>query len=101
MGLEYQAAGTRGRSLQEGADAVKIHGKGVEVKARIATVHGLSAHADKEEALRWMSGFERPPKKTYAVHGESSATQAMVDNIRSRLGWDAAVAKDGEIAELS
>jgi metallo-beta-lactamase family protein len=97
----YQAAGTRGRSLQEGADEVKIHGKKVEVRARIETVHGLSAHADKEEALRWMSGFERPPKRTYAVHGEPSATQAMVDNIRDRLGWNAAVAKDGEIAELA
>jgi metallo-beta-lactamase family protein len=97
----YQAAGTRGRSLQEGAAEVKIHGQKVEVRARVETVHGLSAHADKEEALRWMSGFERPPKKTYAVHGEPSATQAMVDNIRDRLGWNAAVAKDGEIAELA
>jgi metallo-beta-lactamase family protein len=97
----YQAAGTRGRSLQEGATDVKIHGQKVEVRARIETVHGLSAHADKEEAIRWMSSFKRPPKKTYAVHGEPAATQAMVKNIGDRLGWSAAVAKDGQIAELA
>jgi metallo-beta-lactamase family protein len=96
----YQAAGTRGRSLQEGAPEVKIHGKKVEVRARVETVHGLSAHADKEEVLRWLAAFERPPKRVFAVHGEPSATEAMVQNIRERLGWTASVAKDGEIAEL-
>jgi metallo-beta-lactamase family protein len=72
----------------------------VEVRAKVETVHGLSAHADQTEILRWLSGFANPPEKTFAVHGEPSATQAMVDNIRDRLWWNAAVAKDGENAEL-
>jgi metallo-beta-lactamase family protein len=96
----YQAVGTRGRSLQDGAKEVKIHGQQVDVRARIETVHGLSAHADKDEAIRWLSGFEREPKQTFAVHGEPTATEAMVQNISGRLGWNATVAKDGQVAEL-
>jgi len=96
----YQAAGTRGRSLQDGATDVKIHGQKVEVRARIETVHGLSAHADKDEAIRWLSGFERAPKQTFAVHGEPKATEAMVNNITAQLGWKATVAKDGKVVEL-
>jgi metallo-beta-lactamase family protein len=97
----YQAAGTRGRTLQEGADEVKIHGKMVHVRATIETLHGLSAHADQDEVIRWLSGFERPPKQTFAVHGEEKATAAMVSNIQEQLGWNARVAKDKEIASLT
>lgn len=96
----YQAAGTRGRSLQEGAESVKIHGQQVEVRARVETVHGLSAHADKGEVIRWLSGFKDAPKHVYAVHGEPKATEAMAQHIREKLGWTASVAKDGEVAEL-
>ena len=96
----YQAAGTRGRTIQEGADEVKIHGKMVEVRAKVETVHGLSAHADKDEIIRWLSGFERPPKKVFAVHGDPEAVEAMVQNIHTQLGWDASVAKDRQVAEL-
>jgi len=96
----FQAAGTRGRTIQEGADEVKIHGKMVEVRAKVETVHGLSAHADKEEVLRWLSGFKSAPKQVYTVHGEPTATEAMAQNVRERLGWSAKVAKDGEVAEL-
>jgi metallo-beta-lactamase family protein len=57
----FQAAGTRGRSLQDGAAALKMFGEQVPVRARVATLHGLSAHADREETLRWLGGFRRPP----------------------------------------
>ena len=97
----YQAAGTRGRTLQEGASEVKIHGQQVAVRAKIETLHGLSAHADSNEVFRWLSGFERPPRQTFAVHGEPRATEALVQNIRDRLGWNAAVAKDGQTAPLT
>ena len=97
----YQAAGTRGRTIQEGADEVKIHGKMVDVRAKVETVHGLSAHADKDEIIRWLSGFERPPKKVFAVHGDPGAVEAMVQNISKELGWNASVAKDRQVAQLT
>ena len=97
----YQAAGTRGRTIQEGADEVKIHGKMVDVRAKVETVHGLSAHADKDEIIRWLSGFERPPKKVFAVHGDPGAVEAMVQNITKELGWNASVAKDRQVAQLT
>ncbi len=96
----YQAAGTRGRTLQEGAKKVRIHGKDVTVRARIETLHGLSAHADWKELIVWLSQFERPPKKTFAVHGEASASEALVDAIREHLGWQASVAVDGARVEV-
>jgi metallo-beta-lactamase family protein len=88
----FQAAGTRGRSLQEGARQVRIHGQQVAVHARVETLHGLSAHADCQELLTWMAQFERPPRRTYAVHGEPAAAQSLVDAIDEHLGWRAEVA---------
>jgi metallo-beta-lactamase family protein len=96
----YQAAGTRGRSLQEGARFVRIHGEDVPVRAQVETVDGLSAHADQSELLRWMGGFARPPRQTYVVHGEPGAAQALAAAIRERLGWKAEVAEDGATVEL-
>ncbi|UCG87124.1 MAG: MBL fold metallo-hydrolase [Gemmatimonadota bacterium] len=91
----YQAAGTRGRSLQDGALQVRIHGQQIAVHARVETLHGLSAHADWQELLTWMAQFERPPRRTYAVHGEPSAAQSLVDALEVYLGWRAEVATEG------
>ncbi len=90
----FQAAGTRGRSLQEGAEAVRMHGQEVRVRAQIETVHGLSAHADREELLKWLAGFDEPPAQIFAVHGEEKAGAALVAAIRQRLGWNACIAQD-------
>jgi len=83
----YQAAGTRGRDLVEGAREVKIHGKMVPVAARIEQLHSMSAHADQTEIVRWLSNFERPPRITYLVHGEPGPMDALRDLIRSRMNW--------------
>jgi metallo-beta-lactamase family protein len=96
----YQAAGTRGRSLQEGARFLRIHGEDIPVRAHVETVDGLSAHADQSELLRWMRGFTRPPMQTYVVHGEPGPAQALAAAIRERLGWQAAVAEDGATVNL-
>jgi len=96
----YQAAGTRGRSLQEGARFIRIHGEDVPVRAHVETVDGLSAHADQAELLRWMQGFARPPRQTYVVHGEPGPAQALAAAIRERLGWKADVAEDGATVDL-
>ncbi|MGD2136186.1 MAG: MBL fold metallo-hydrolase [Gemmatimonadales bacterium] len=91
----FQAAGTRGRALQEGAREVRIHGRQVPVRARIDTIEGLSAHADQAELLRWLNGFERPPHTTYLVHGEPLAAETLAAAIEEQLGWDVTVAQDG------
>jgi metallo-beta-lactamase family protein len=96
----YQAAGTRGRLLREGARAIKMFGESVPVRARIMVSDAYSAHADRGEILRWLHGFARPPAMTYLVHGEPEAAAALRDAIASELGWPAAVAEDGQRVAL-
>jgi metallo-beta-lactamase family protein len=83
----YQAAGTRGRQLLEGAETVKIHGFHVPVAARIEQIDSMSAHADAGEIMQWLRGFTRAPGITYLVHGEPPAQAALKDRIERELGW--------------
>jgi metallo-beta-lactamase family protein len=96
----YQAAGTRGRLLKDGAHDIKMLGAMVPVRAQIMISDSYSAHADREEILRWLGGFTRPPGMTYVVHGEPEAAGALRDAVTSRLGWRAAVAADGQRVAL-
>lgn len=96
----YQAAGTRGRSLQDGAKAIKMFGEQVPVRARVATIHGLSAHADQSELLRWLGGFARAPGITYLVHGEPESAQALAQAITARYGWAVRVAQDRQQVDI-
>ncbi len=96
----YQAAGTRGRSLQHGASTVRMHGQDIPVRAQVETLDGLSAHADREEIFRWLAGFQKPPRQTYLVHGETGAAQALAVAIQTWLHWQVAVAQDGETIRL-
>ena len=66
----HQAAGTRGDALRQGARVLKIHGRQVPVRAQVATLDGLSAHADASEIMHWLKGFRRPPRTTFVTHGE-------------------------------
>jgi metallo-beta-lactamase family protein len=99
--IGFQAAGTRGRALQDGAKRVRMFGHEVRVRAKVERLDGLSAHADREEILRWLGGFERPPTKTYLVHGEPTAAASLADTMGKRLGWRARPAEDGETVALS
>jgi metallo-beta-lactamase family protein len=83
----YQAEGTRGRRLLEGATAVKIHGEFVPVAAQVAAIHSMSAHADADEIMRWLRGFQAAPSATYLVHGEPAAQAALRARIAAELGW--------------
>jgi metallo-beta-lactamase family protein len=83
----FQAAGTLGRRIVDGARLVHIFGEPVPVRARIYTVGGLSAHADKAELLGWARGFHTPPRHTYVVHGESAASSTFAQALRDELGW--------------
>ena len=83
----FQAAGTRGRLLVDGAKTVKIHGEVIPVAARVVRNDQMSAHADRDEILRWLRGFSRPPAQTFLVHGEPDAMGALASAIRQELGW--------------
>lgn len=87
----YQAEGTLGRRLLEKAALVRILGQEVRVEARIEKLNALSAHADQGEILRWLSGFKKPPKRTFIVHGEPAAQDALREKIHTELGWNVAI----------
>jgi metallo-beta-lactamase family protein len=96
----FQAEGTRGRKLLDGAREIKIHGEMIAVNAHVEQLHSMSAHADAGELLRWLGGFRRAPKMTYVVHGESAAAEAFAATVSSTLGWRAHVADYLEAVEL-
>jgi metallo-beta-lactamase family protein len=91
----FQAAGTRGRQLIEGAQEVKIHGKFIPVHARVEKLNGMSAHADAGEIVRWLRTFPAPPATTYLVHGEPSAQDALQARIQRELAWNVQVPTHG------
>jgi len=89
----FQAEGTRGRALQEGAKTVNLFGQAVPVCAEIVEMGQFSAHAGKSELLRWLGALPAPPKQTYLTHGEPAAAQALQASIQQKFGWKAAVAR--------
>lgn len=92
----YQAVGTRGRNLVDGATEVKMHGEFVPVEAQIEQIASFSVHADSNELLEWMGAATEQPNVVYVVHGEAGAAQTLSDHIKSKLGWKSHVPKDGE-----
>lgn len=96
----FQAPGTRGRTLVDGAHQVRIHGRDVPVAACIEQIDSMSAHADYSEMLRWLSGFARAPKMTYLVHGEPPALDAMAARIAAEKNWPLHIARYLERVEL-
>jgi len=95
----YQAKGTRGRSLIEGAEFLRIHGRDVPVRAVVRKVDALSGHADRHEIDRWL-GSMAAPRRTFLVHGEPPAAAALAEFIRSRRGWNVHIPALGEHVEL-
>jgi metallo-beta-lactamase family protein len=95
----FQAAGTRGRNLIEGAAQVKMHGRWVPVQARIEKLNALSAHADADEILRWLRTFPKAPATTYLVHGEPPGLIALKARIARELGWHVRIAEHGARVE--
>jgi len=96
----FQAAGTRGRQLQDGAQYVKIFGQHVPVHARIEKLEGMSSHADSGEIIRWLRTFPRAPKTTYLVHGEVVAQDALKVRITKELGWNVEIPNHGQKVDL-
>ncbi len=95
----YQAEGTRGRQLQEGAHEVKIYGKFYSVNARIETIKGLSAHADQNGLLQWLSEIKTKPERVMIIHGEKQVADTFRVKIKDVYGWDGTVPKLNDIIE--
>lgn len=81
----YQAIGTRGRALLDGASKIKIHGELVPVRARVASVRGLSAHGDGDEILQWLRTARTKPRRVFLIHGEPEAIRATGERVRQSL----------------
>jgi metallo-beta-lactamase family protein len=96
----FQAAGTRGRAILDGAKAIKIHGMPIAVNADVEFMDSLSAHADYNDTMRWLKGFEKPPKTTFLVHGESKAAEALKSKIVDELGWHVEIPKYMDTVKL-
>jgi metallo-beta-lactamase family protein len=83
----FQAGGTRGAAMLDGAREIKIHGEYIPVRAEIAIIDNLSAHADANEIIDWLGHFQNPPKQTFIVHGEPVAADALRLRIEEKLDW--------------
>ncbi len=97
----YQAANTLGRHIVEGAKKVRILGQSYPVKARIAQIHGFSAHADRDELFSWISGLKKAPRRVFVTHGETQAAQSFGKFLHEKTGWEIAVPEYGTEVLLS
>lgn len=91
----FQAKGTLGRKLVDGATEVRLFGEDIPVRARRYTIGGLSAHADQAALLGWLGRFSKPPRQCFVVHGEAETAQLFADKIHADLGWDALTPEAG------
>jgi metallo-beta-lactamase family protein len=97
----FQAGGTRGAAMLNGAESIKIHGEYVPLRAEIANVPNISAHADSAEILDWLQHFKAPPREIFVTHGEPAAADALRLKIEERFGWNARVPADREAVSLN
>jgi len=98
--IGFQAAGTLGRRLVDGARMVRIFGVEMPVRARIFTIGGLSAHADQAGLLGWLGHFRAPPRQTFVVHGEAATANGFAAHIRDTLGWRAEAPVAGQTVAI-
>jgi metallo-beta-lactamase family protein len=96
----YQAAGTRGRQLVDGAREVRIHGRSIPANATIAKIDSMSAHADRGEILRWLATLGSAPRRLCLVHGEPAPMDALKALIQNRLSWTPHTPAHGETIGL-
>ena len=96
----FQAQGTLGRKLVDGAKRVSIFGEEIAVRASVHTLGGFSAHADQPALLAWAAGFKRPPRQTFVMHGEESAALAFADRLKNDHGWAVTVPALGQTFKL-
>jgi metallo-beta-lactamase family protein len=96
----YQAAGTLGRQILDGSQEVRLFGKMLPVRARVESIPGFSAHADRGELTRWLSGVKRAPRRVFVTHGEREAAAAFAGHLAEHFGWEVSVPAYGETVSL-
>ena len=96
----FQAAGTLGRRILEGAREVRIHGQPVPVRAEVREIPALSAHADQRGLIEWVASLTGPPRAVSLVHGEPRAREALAAALRTKYGWTVNLPAEGEAVEL-
>lgn len=96
----FQAPGTRGQAMIDGAETIRIHGADVPVRAEVRLLDGLSAHADHDELLRWLESLREPPVETFLTHGEPLAADTLRRAIQDRYGWSCRAPDHMETVEL-
>ena len=97
----FQAAGTRGAALVAGATTIRIFGEEVPVLAEVTNLSMLSAHADCNEIMRWLSGMPQAPRRTFVTHGEASASATMAERIARELGWHCETPRLGSWGDIA
>lgn len=96
----YQAAGTRGSALVNGAREIKIHGSYVQVNADVVGMRNFSAHADSAEIVEWMKAAGEKPRRIFITHGEPVASDALRQRIRRELGWESEIPEYRDLVRL-
>lgn len=96
----FQAEGTRGAAMLNGAESIKIHGEYVPVRAQIVSIDSLSAHADYAQIIEWLKKMKQAPRQVFVTHGEQEAAAAMVKHVEEELHWPARVPEYMEIVQL-
>lgn len=96
----YQAEETRGRQIVNGAKSIKIFGQNIPVCAHIEQFKGFSAHADRDELIKWLASSGTTPGELKIVHGEGSIEDSFCEHVKNTLGWKASVAEPEEEVEL-
>jgi metallo-beta-lactamase family protein len=96
----YQAIGTRGRALVDGAEQVKMHGELVPVRARVEQIAEFSVHADSNELIQWLSSSSEAPGQVFVVHGEAGVAESFSAEIVKKLGWKSRAPKQGDEVNL-
>jgi metallo-beta-lactamase family protein len=96
----YQAQGTLGRLIVDGAPQVRILGSTLPVKARVERIEGFSGHADRDELLRWAGSIREKPKQVFVIHGEAPVAARFSATLTEKLGWQAQVPSPGQTVDL-
>lgn len=96
----YQVRGTLGRQILDGNAEVRIHGRNWRMRAKVAQIHGFSGHSDRSGLLRWLAGFQSPPRQLFVTHGEEQASLSLAEQVRDQMGWEVTVPSYCEAIEL-